>query len=236
MIDAAVRRRRRADRRLRAVRLHRRGCRPVRRRRRDEPDGGAGRATQHRTGGAHRDGRPGTPRRSDHRGVDRRPSLRGAGIRRISGGVEPRPRRAHRHVRRLVGRLHRACRWRSSGPTACASGGPRGQPPRRVAVSPGAGESRIAAAAAAGCDVLVSGDISHHRVVEASDRGLSIIDVGHAASERPGMARLESLVAEICAGDPSVSWRDRRQQRRHGDQESRGRVSRVTRGRQLPCP
>jgi dinuclear metal center YbgI/SA1388 family protein len=79
------------------------------------------------------------------------------------------------------------------------------QSPRRVAVSPGAGESRIAAAAAAGCDVLVSGDISHHRVVEASDRGLSIIDVGHAASERPGMARLESLVAEICAGDPSVS-------------------------------
>jgi dinuclear metal center YbgI/SA1388 family protein len=75
------------------------------------------------------------------------------------------------------------------------------EPPRRVAVSPGAGESRIAAAADAGCDVLVSGDISHHRVVEATDRGLSIIDVGHAASERPGMARLESLVAEICAGD-----------------------------------
>ena len=78
--------------------------------------------------------------------------------------------------------------------------------PRRVAVSPGAGESRIAAAAAAGCDVLVSGDISHHRVVEATDRGLSIVDVGHAASERPGMARLRrSLVAEICAGDAASS-------------------------------
>jgi putative NIF3 family GTP cyclohydrolase 1 type 2 len=44
----------------------------------------------------------------------------------------------------------------------------------------------------------VSGDISHHRVVEANDGGVSIIDVGHAASERPGMRRLEALVAEIC--------------------------------------
>jgi dinuclear metal center YbgI/SA1388 family protein len=75
------------------------------------------------------------------------------------------------------------------------------RPPRRVAVSPGAGESRIGAAVAAGCDVLVSGDISHHRVVEATDRGLSIVDVGHAASERPGMRRLDDLVAELCAAE-----------------------------------
>ena len=73
------------------------------------------------------------------------------------------------------------------------------RPPRRVAVSPGAGESRIAAAAAAGCDVLVSGDISHHRVVEATDRGLSIIDVGHAASERPGMRRLARRSSPRCS-------------------------------------
>ena len=70
--------------------------------------------------------------------------------------------------------------------------------PCRVAVVPGAGESRIPAAVAAGCDVLVSGDIAHHRVVEATDRGLSIVDVGHAASERPGMQRLGDLVADIC--------------------------------------
>jgi dinuclear metal center YbgI/SA1388 family protein len=78
------------------------------------------------------------------------------------------------------------------------------EPPRRVAVSPGAGESRIAAAVAAGCDVFVSGDISHHRIAEANDRGVSIIDVGHAASERPGMRRLEALVAEICADGISI--------------------------------
>jgi len=76
--------------------------------------------------------------------------------------------------------------------------------PRRVAVSPGAGESRIGPAVAAGCDVLVSGDISHHRMVEANDRGLSIIDPGHAATERPGMARLHGLVTELLGGDAHV--------------------------------
>jgi dinuclear metal center YbgI/SA1388 family protein len=85
----------------------------------------------------------------------------------------------------------------------CRRAGPN-RTPRRIAVSPGAGESRIAAAAAAGCDVLVSGDIAHHRAVEATDRGLSIIDVGHAASERPGMARLAALVTELCAADATV--------------------------------
>lgn len=79
-----------------------------------------------------------------------------------------------------------------------------GVTPRRVAVSPGAGELRIGPAAAARCDVLVSGDISHHRMVEANDRGLSVIDVGHAASERPGMERLRALVAEVLDGDAST--------------------------------
>jgi dinuclear metal center YbgI/SA1388 family protein len=77
-------------------------------------------------------------------------------------------------------------------------------PTLHVAVSPGAGESRITAAADAGCDVLLSGDISHHRMVEANDRGLSIIDVGHAASERPGMKRLHELVAEVGLTGPAT--------------------------------
>ena len=73
--------------------------------------------------------------------------------------------------------------------------------PRRVAVSPGAGSSRIDAAVAAHSDVLVSGDIAHHRMADALDRGLSIIDPGHAATERPGMQRLRDLVAEICGDE-----------------------------------
>ncbi len=100
----AVRRRRRPHRRLRTVRLHRRRCRPVPRRDVHEPGGGSRRANQRRAGGAHRDGCPRRPHRRRDRGADRSPSLRGAGVRRLPGGVEPRPRRAHRHVRRLVGR------------------------------------------------------------------------------------------------------------------------------------
>lgn len=80
-----------------------------------------------------------------------------------------------------------------------------GVQPIRVAVSPGAGESRIAAAAAARCDVLISGDVSHHRMVEATDRGLSVIDAGHAATERPGMLRLVSLVTELAGDEAEVA-------------------------------
>jgi dinuclear metal center YbgI/SA1388 family protein len=67
----------------------------------------------------------------------------------------------------------------------------------RVAVVPGSGSSFIGAAAAAGADVLVTGDVGHHRMVEAADRGLAIIDPGHLATERPGIVRLYDLVAGI---------------------------------------
>ena len=65
-----------------------------------------------------------------------------------------------------------------------------------VAVIPGSGGDSIAAAAVLGADVVVTGDVSHHRAVEASDRGVFVIDAGHAATERPGMRRLYSAVME----------------------------------------
>lgn len=63
-----------------------------------------------------------------------------------------------------------------------------------VAVVPGSGSSFISAARAASADVLVTGDVDHHRAVEARDRGLSVIDPGHAPTERPGMAALVDAV------------------------------------------
>ena len=63
-----------------------------------------------------------------------------------------------------------------------------------VAVVPGSGSSFISAARAADADVLVTGDVDHHRVVEARDRGMSVIDPGHAPTERPGMAALVDAV------------------------------------------
>jgi dinuclear metal center YbgI/SA1388 family protein len=75
-----------------------------------------------------------------------------------------------------------------------------GDPSRRVArvaVVPGSGSEFIEAAAQAGADVLVSGDVSHHQAVVATDRGLAIIDPGHTAGERPGVRRLYAAVADI---------------------------------------
>ena len=75
--------------------------------------------------------------------------------------------------------------------------GPRQGAVARVAVVPGAGADLIAAAAAAGADALVTGDVSHHRAREALDRGLALVDPGHAASERPGLVRLLAWVGEL---------------------------------------
>jgi dinuclear metal center YbgI/SA1388 family protein len=67
----------------------------------------------------------------------------------------------------------------------------------RVAVLPGSGGSAIAAAAAAGADALVTGDVDHHQARRALDLGLAVIDAGHAATERPGMRTLYDLVSGI---------------------------------------
>ena len=79
------------------------------------------------------------------------------------------------------------------------SGDPR-RPIDRVAVSPGSGAGLIGAAAQTGADLLVTGDLSHHRMVEAADRGLAVIDAGHVATELPGMRKLYDLVAGIVPG------------------------------------
>jgi len=88
----------------------------------------------------------------------------------------------------------------------------------RVAVLPGSGASAIGAAAGAGADVLVTGDIDHHQAHHALDLGMAIIDAGHTATERPGIRRLYSLVSgigpetvDLTFIDPSpweeVAWR-----------------------------
>ncbi len=82
----------------------------------------------------------------------------------------------------------------------------------RVAVVPGSGASFLGAAAHAGADVIVTGDVDHHRAVAAVDSGLAVLDPGHAATELPGMRRLVGLVAELgvdvvdLTGDGSGPW------------------------------
>jgi dinuclear metal center YbgI/SA1388 family protein len=84
-----------------------------------------------------------------------------------------------------------------------------GAPERRigaVAVVPGAGASALAEAAARGADVLVTGDVSHHRARAALDLGLALLDPGHAATERPGLARLLAFAATL--GPQATSFLD----------------------------
>lgn len=68
---------------------------------------------------------------------------------------------------------------------------------QRVAVLPGSGGSAIAAAVEAGAEVLITGDVRHHEARRALDLGLSVIDAGHAATERPGVRALYDLVSGI---------------------------------------
>ncbi len=68
------------------------------------------------------------------------------------------------------------------------------RPIRTVAVIPGSGGSFLGGADA---DAVVTGDVSHHQARDAVARGISVVDPGHAATERPGVKALYAAVADI---------------------------------------
>jgi dinuclear metal center YbgI/SA1388 family protein len=62
-----------------------------------------------------------------------------------------------------------------------------------VAVVPGSGGSFLRGVDA---DAIVTGDVSHHQARALTASGRSVIDPGHAATERPGVEALYAAVAE----------------------------------------
>lgn len=82
------------------------------------------------------------------------------------------------------------------GPIGIRISGDRHIDVERLAVVPGSGATFIEEAASL-ADALVTGDVSHHRAVAALDLGLAVVDPGHTATERPGMAALVSLIEEV---------------------------------------
>lgn len=76
-----------------------------------------------------------------------------------------------------------------------------GDPDRRisrVAVCGGAGDSLIGAAAAAGADVYVTGDLRHHVVDEAMRAGgPALVDAGHWATEFPWCAQAAGILGSL---------------------------------------
>ena len=101
------------------------------------------------------------------------------------GTVEPQTLEAF--AADVSARLHTAVRYSGARMSEVA----------RVAVVPGSGAGFAVSAAAAGADVLVTGDVSHHQAAAASASGIAVIDAGHAATERPGLATLYSLVSTM---------------------------------------
>ena len=74
---------------------------------------------------------------------------------------------------------------------------------KRVAVFGGSGMECASAAASAGAEVLVTGDIRYHDAQAAMSRGLCLIDAGHFATEYPAMLELSSYLSR-CAD--SADW------------------------------
>jgi len=93
-----------------------------------------------------------------------------------------------------------------AGDTRAAKSSPR---VKRVGVCPGSGESLLSAAAAAGCEVFVTGEMKHHEVLAAERMGVSVILAGHTETERGFLPELAArLGEEIKAADVRVSEAD----------------------------
>jgi dinuclear metal center YbgI/SA1388 family protein len=96
------------------------------------------------------------------------------------------------------------------------AGDPRRTVTRAAAVG-GAGESLVPAALGAGADVLVTGDLKHHVVLDALEQGLALIDAGHHATEAAALPawldRLQTAAADrgltapvVASRTPTVPW------------------------------
>jgi dinuclear metal center YbgI/SA1388 family protein len=80
---------------------------------------------------------------------------------------------------------------------------------RRVAIGCGAGAEFLGDAAAAGCDVLVTGEARFHQLLEATQRGTALILAGHYATER---FAVETLAERLSAAQPSLRvWASKRE-------------------------
>lgn len=79
--------------------------------------------------------------------------------------------------------------------TSCRIAGDPARTVRRVAVIPGSGASFFGAVG--DVDVVVTGDVGHHRARDALERGIAVVDAAHAATERPGVAKLYAAVVEM---------------------------------------
>ena len=72
---------------------------------------------------------------------------------------------------------------------------------RTVALVGGEGGDFLPAAVAAGADLFLSGRIGYHRMLDAAEEGIAVIEAGHYATEAPVCARLVEILHDI---DPDL--------------------------------
>ena len=115
------------------------------------------------------------------------PRLEGLGAGRKGHLHEPRP--ASEVARRAIDFT------RSTLPTLI---GAPDRPVKKVAIACGSGGSFLDAARRQGCDMLITGESNYHGCLEAESTGVSLLLLGHFASERFGMeAMAEDLASEF---------------------------------------
>lgn len=84
------------------------------------------------------------------------------------------------------------------------------KPITRVGAVPGSGASLLDAAIGAGCELFVTGEMRHHEVLAALDRGCSVILAGHTNTERGYLPVLRERITALELGlDVRVSATDR---------------------------
>lgn len=65
---------------------------------------------------------------------------------------------------------------------------------KKVAVCGGAGMSFLGNVLSAGADAYITGDISHHEMIDAKEKGLCVVAAGHFETEYPAMSSLMKYV------------------------------------------
>lgn len=71
---------------------------------------------------------------------------------------------------------------------------------KRVALCGGGGSSLFRDAAKAGADVYITGDTTHHHLLDANALDMAMIDAGHFETEKPGMVALTKRLTKTFEG------------------------------------
>lgn len=92
-----------------------------------------------------------------------------------------------------------------AGAVAAALGAPvrlysAGSDIERVAYCCGSGKDLMGAAVRFGADAFISGDLSHHAVLDAVEQKMTVIDCGHHASEKAAAALLRRDLIALDSG------------------------------------